>query len=143
MEHAHRIACSRVCTRLAIHHGWQRELARCGSWLAGMVGIETVLAKPKCKTRGSRPSWPRRIRHRDKHITETGFGSITRQLPGLIDKALRLGWEANRRDTVATIGVNLVSGILTGFALLATTGVLDALFTAGPTPQRHRAALPA
>jgi ATP-binding cassette, subfamily B, bacterial len=50
--------------------------------------------------------------------------------------------EANRRDTVATIGLNLVSGVLTGFALLATTGVLEALFAAGPTPHRVRAALP-
>ena len=32
--------------------------------------------------------------------------------------------------------------MLTGFALLATTGVLEALFAAGPTPQRVRAALP-
>jgi ABC-type branched-subunit amino acid transport system ATPase component len=78
----------------------------------------------------------------DKRLAETGFGSIARQLPGLIGQAIRLGWEANRRDTVATIGLNLVSGILTGFALLATTGVLEALFAAGPTPQRVRAALP-
>ena len=78
----------------------------------------------------------------DKRLAETGFGSIARQLPGLIGQAIRLGWEANRRHTVATIGLNLVSGILTGFALLATTGVLEALFAAGPTPQRVRAALP-
>ena len=36
----------------------------------------------------------------------------------------------------------MISGVLTGFALLATTGVLEALFTAGPTPQRVRATLP-
>jgi ATP-binding cassette subfamily B protein/ATP-binding cassette subfamily C protein len=78
----------------------------------------------------------------DKRLAETGFGSIARQLPGLIGQAIRLGWEANRRDTVATIVLNLVSGILTGFALLATTGVLEALFAVGPTPQRVRAALP-
>jgi hypothetical protein len=32
--------------------------------------------------------------------------------------------EANRRDTVATVALNLVSGIFTGYALLATAGVL-------------------
>jgi len=32
--------------------------------------------------------------------------------------------------------------VLTGFALLATTGVLEALFAAGRTPERVRAALP-
>jgi ATP-binding cassette, subfamily B, bacterial len=78
----------------------------------------------------------------DRRLAETGFGAIARQLPGLIAHAIRLGWEANRRDTVATIGLNLVSGVLTGFALLATNSVLEALFAAGPTPQRVRAALP-
>jgi len=78
----------------------------------------------------------------DRRLAETGFGAVARQLPGLIGQAIRLGWEANRRDTVATIGLNLISGVLTGFALLATTGVLEALFAAGPTPQRVRAALP-
>jgi len=78
----------------------------------------------------------------DRRLAETGFGAVARQLPGLIGQAIRLGWEANRRDTVATIGLNLISGVLTGFALLATTGVLEALFASGPTPQRVRAALP-
>ena len=78
----------------------------------------------------------------DQRLAETRFFSIARQLPELIGHAIRLGWDANRRDTIAAIGLNLVSGVLTGFALLATTGVLEALFTAGPTPQRVRAALP-
>ena len=78
----------------------------------------------------------------DRRLAETGFGAVARQLPGLIGQAIRLGWQANRRDTVATIGLNLVSGVLTGFALLATTGVLEALFAAGPTPERVKAALP-
>jgi ATP-binding cassette subfamily B protein len=78
----------------------------------------------------------------DQRLAEIGFFSIARQLPGLIGQAVRLGWEASRRDTAATIGLNVVSGVLTGFALLATTGVLEALFAAGPTPHRVRAALP-
>jgi ATP-binding cassette subfamily B protein/ATP-binding cassette subfamily C protein len=78
----------------------------------------------------------------DQRLAETRFLSIARQLPELIGQAIRLGWEANRRDTVATIGLNLASGVLTGFALLATTSVLEALFAAGPTPHRVRAALP-
>src|SRR6185312_13579480 len=47
----------------------------------------------------------------DQRLAETGFFAIARQLPGLIGQAIRLGWQANRRDTVATIGLNLVSGI--------------------------------
>ena len=81
-------------------------------------------------------------RAHDQRLAETGFFAMARQLPGLIGQAIRLGWQANRRDTVATIGLNLVSGILTGFALLATNGVLEALFEQGPTPDRVRAALP-
>jgi ATP-binding cassette subfamily B protein len=79
----------------------------------------------------------------DERLAEIGFVSIARQLPGLIGQAVRLGWAASRRDTAATIGLNLASGVLTGLALLATTGVLDALFAAGPTPHRVRAAVPA
>ena len=78
----------------------------------------------------------------DERIGAIGFRVMLRQLPGLIGKALRLGWDANRRDITATIALNVVSGVFTGYALLATTGVLDALFTAGPTPHRVRAALP-
>ena len=78
----------------------------------------------------------------DQRLAETRFLAIARQLPELIGHAVRLGLQANRRDTIATIVLNLVSGVLTGFALLATTGVLEALFAAGPTPHRVRAALP-
>jgi ATP-binding cassette, subfamily B, bacterial len=81
-------------------------------------------------------------RAHDERLAEIGFVSIARQLPGLIGQAVRLGWAANRRDTAATIGLNLASGVLTGLALLATTGVLEALFAVGPTPHRVREALP-
>jgi ATP-binding cassette subfamily B protein len=78
----------------------------------------------------------------DQRLAQTRFLSIARQLPELVGHAIRLAWNANRRDTIGAIGLNLVSGVLTGFALLATTGVLEALFAAGPTPHRVRAALP-
>jgi ATP-binding cassette subfamily B protein/ATP-binding cassette subfamily C protein len=78
----------------------------------------------------------------DERIAAVSFRAMARQLPGLIGQAVRLGWAANRRDIAATIVLNLASGVFTGYALLATTGVLDALFAAGPTPQRVRAAVP-
>ena len=78
----------------------------------------------------------------DERVTAVSFRTMARELPGLIGQAVRLGWQANRRDTVATIAFNLASGIFTGYALLATTGVLQALFAAGPTPHRVRAAVP-
>jgi len=81
-------------------------------------------------------------RAHDERVAAVSFRAMARELPGLIGQALRLGWEANRRDTAATIVLNLASGIFAGYALLATTGVLAALFAAGPTPHRVRAALP-
>ena len=55
----------------------------------------------------------------NQRLAQTSFAAMARQLPGLIGQAVRLGWEASRRDTAAPIGLNVVSGVLTGFALLA------------------------
>ena len=78
----------------------------------------------------------------DQRLAAVKFSDVARRFPALIGQAVSLGWSANRRDTAATIGLNLASGVFGGFALFATTGVLEALFAAGPTPDRVRAALP-
>jgi ATP-binding cassette, subfamily B, bacterial len=78
----------------------------------------------------------------DQRMTTVRFKDVARRFPALVGQAVGLGWSANRRDTIATIGLNLASGVFGGYALFATTGVLQALFAAGPTPQRVRAALP-
>jgi len=70
------------------------------------------------------------------------FMVVARRLPALIHHALRLAWRAGPADTVATMTLNVMSGVFTALGLLATTGVLDALLAAGPTPDRVRAALP-
>ena len=77
-----------------------------------------------------------------ERMATIGFGAMARQFPGLVARAVRLGYEASRWDTVATITANLASGVFTGYALLASTSVLQALFAAGPTPGRVRAAIP-
>ncbi|MFI6536182.1 ABC transporter ATP-binding protein [Nonomuraea sp. NPDC050547] len=79
--------------------------------------------------------------HTDK-MAEAGFLTIARRLPSLIGQAMRLAWRASPRDTVATVSLNLLGGVFTAFGLLATTGVLTALFSDGPTPDRVVAALP-
>ncbi|GAA0922473.1 ABC transporter ATP-binding protein [Nonomuraea longicatena] len=79
--------------------------------------------------------------HTDK-LSEVSFLTIARRLPSLIGQALGMAWRASPRDTVATISLNLLGGAFTAFGLLATTGVLTALFSEGPTPERVRAALP-
>ncbi|NBE94974.1 ABC transporter ATP-binding protein [Nonomuraea sp. KC401] len=80
--------------------------------------------------------------HTDK-MAEVGFLTIARRLPALVVEALRMAWRASPRDTVATVTLNLLGGVFTAFGLLATTGVLTALFSEGPTPDRVVAALPA
>ncbi len=78
----------------------------------------------------------------DARMASVGFRDVARRFPGLVGQAVRLGWSASRLDTAATIGLDLLSGVFAGYALFATTGVLQALFAAGPTPHRVRAALP-
>src|SRR5580700_11647398 len=75
-------------------------------------------------------------------MASVGFGDVARRFPGLVGQAVRLGWSASRLDTAAALGLNVVAGVFAGFALFATTGVLEALFAAGPTPERVKAALP-
>ncbi|MFI7107553.1 ABC transporter ATP-binding protein [Nonomuraea sp. NPDC050227] len=79
--------------------------------------------------------------HNDK-MAEVGFLTIARRLPSLVTQAMSMSWRAGPRDTVATIALNLLGGVFTAFGLLATTGVLSALFSEGPTPGRVLAALP-
>jgi ATP-binding cassette subfamily B protein len=78
----------------------------------------------------------------DQRMATVRFGDVARRFPALIRQAVSLGWSASRRDTAATISLNLASGVFGGYALFATTGVLQALFAGGPTPDRVRAALP-
>ncbi|MET8865225.1 ABC transporter ATP-binding protein [Nonomuraea sp. NPDC004580] len=84
------------------------------------------------------PEWSA---HTDK-MAEVGFLAIARRLPSLVGQALRMAWQASPRDTLATIALSLLGGLFTAFGLLATTGVLTALFSEGPTPDRVMAALP-
>ena len=78
----------------------------------------------------------------DERMASVGVGDVARRFPGLVGQAIRLGWSASRLDTATALGLNVAAGVFSGFALFATTGVLEALFAAGPTPERVRAALP-
>ncbi|MEV1179306.1 ABC transporter ATP-binding protein, partial [Nonomuraea sp. NPDC049784] len=79
--------------------------------------------------------------HADK-MAEVRFLTIARRLPSLIRQAMGVAWQASPRDTLCAVILNLLGGVFTAFGLLATTGVLTALFTAGPTLGRVQAALP-
>jgi ATP-binding cassette subfamily B protein len=75
-------------------------------------------------------------------LASAGLAGISRRLPTLIGAAARLAWRASPADTVATVVLHLIAGVFTAYGLLATTGVLRALFAGGATPDRVRAALP-
>ncbi|GAA4578249.1 ABC transporter ATP-binding protein [Planotetraspora phitsanulokensis] len=81
------------------------------------------------------------FRHGDT-MAGVGFLTVARRLPYLIRQALGMAWQASPRDTTATVVLSVLGGVFTAFGLLATTGVLTALFEVGPTPDRVRAALP-
>ncbi len=78
----------------------------------------------------------------DGRMAAIGFAAMLRQFPSLVFQAVRLGYQASRLDMAGTIALNLLAGFFSGYALLATTGVLQALFAAGPTPGRVKAAIP-
>jgi len=87
-----------------------------------------------------RPSWwETGLRAR----AESGLFGVFTSLPGLVAKAVRVAWRADRWRTAAATGSTLVSGAMAAFGLLATQRVLIQLFAGGPTPDRVRAALPA
>lgn len=96
---------------------------------------DDVDALPELETRG----W---LHHSDSFAT-TSFWAVARRLPAIVREAISLAWQANRRDTVAAIGLNIAAGVATTLGLLATSTVLTQLFAAGPTPDRIGAALPA
>ncbi|WP_106581079.1 ABC transporter ATP-binding protein [Murinocardiopsis flavida] len=75
-------------------------------------------------------------------LTSTSMWRMATRLPRLIGLALGWAWRADRWDTAATIGLNLAAGVFTAVGLFAVTGVLEPLFTGGPTPERVQAALP-
>ncbi|MEV4629869.1 ABC transporter ATP-binding protein [Micromonospora sp. NPDC049523] len=85
------------------------------------------------------PDWM----HHAREVAHTSFWAVARRLPHLVGEAIGVAWATSRRDTIASIGLNIAAGVMTTFGLLATTSVLTQLFAAGPTPDRVRAALPA
>jgi ATP-binding cassette subfamily B protein/ATP-binding cassette subfamily C protein len=106
--------------------------------MAGGAGVPGEAAQDEVTQELTAGYW----RAYDARMATIGFRDVARRFPGLVGQAVRLGWAASPRDTVATIVLNLASGVFAGYALFATTGVLQALFSEGPTPGRVRAALP-
>ncbi|MEW2399993.1 ABC transporter ATP-binding protein [Streptomyces sp. NPDC046862] len=53
--------------------------------------------------------------------------SMARRLPQLIRRALALGWQVDRNAVIALLVVQVLSGVLEAFGLMATTGAIKPL----------------
>jgi ATP-binding cassette subfamily B protein len=79
----------------------------------------------------------------DEDAGQLSVPQLVRRLPGSIRPVVSIIREAAPRPALAILVLQVCSGFAFAFGLLATTGVLDQLFAAGPTGERVVAALPA
>ncbi|MEV8033573.1 ABC transporter ATP-binding protein [Streptomyces sp. NPDC086182] len=78
----------------------------------------------------------------DGEASRTSMWKIFATLPAIIRRVLGMAWRADARATWAVIVLQLGSAAMAAFGLLASIGVLQALFAQGATPDRIRAAFP-
>lgn len=78
----------------------------------------------------------------DGEASRTSMWKIFAKLPAIIHRVLAMAWRADARATLAVIVLQLGSAAMAAFGLLASIGVLQALFAQGATPDRIRAAFP-
>jgi ATP-binding cassette subfamily B protein len=76
-------------------------------------------------------------------VAATGLWMMARRLPGALGYVLDTCWAVSRADTAVLTGCTVIAQVFTAVGLLATSGALDQLLTAGPTPARVKAAAPA
>lgn len=69
--------------------------------------------------------------------------TMAAQLPDTARYLFRLAWNHFPGTVAVVLATNIISGLASGYGLYSTTTVLRELLTAGPTPQRLLAALPA
>ena len=106
----------------------------------GAVPVQPGPAGPEVVLPELKPSWwETGVRAR----AEAGLLGVFTELPGLVVKAIRVAWRADRARTTVVGAATVVAGVMAAFGLLATQRVLIQLFEGGPTPDRVRAALPA
>ena len=75
-------------------------------------------------------------------VAAASFWSNARRMPELLRLTLHTAAEVSRWRVVTLLVLQVLSGVFQALGLLATTGVLAALFTGRPTPDRIASALP-
>ncbi|WP_072713665.1 ABC transporter ATP-binding protein [Rhodococcus rhodnii] len=78
----------------------------------------------------------------DEVVRTAGFWTVAKKMPKVYGRLLRECFQVAPASTVTIIGGILGAEISTAVGLLSTTDVLSSLLTAGPTPDRVRAAAP-
>ncbi|WP_063804215.1 ABC transporter ATP-binding protein [Streptomyces roseifaciens] len=78
----------------------------------------------------------------ERPLLRLSFWSMARQLPAMVATVTRAAWCEDRPALLALVGAELGQGLTRAFGLVAANRALTALFTAGPTTERLREALP-
>ncbi|HEY7596639.1 MAG TPA: ABC transporter ATP-binding protein [Actinophytocola sp.] len=78
----------------------------------------------------------------DQHAATLTVPQLIRRLPASLRPVLAIIRRTAPRAALTIVGLQVASGTAFAFGLLATTGVLEQLFTEGPTADRVLAALP-
>lgn len=76
-------------------------------------------------------------------VAHAKLREVAAAVPRTMAVVVRWAWRAAPGLTVLTGGLQLLTGAVQAFGLLATAGVFAGLFAEGPTPERVVAALPA
>jgi ABC-type multidrug transport system fused ATPase/permease subunit len=67
---------------------------------------------------------------------------ILAELPRTVRQVGGFAWRASRGATIALVVLQTASAVMSALGLVATVGVAQHIFAAGPTPERVRAAVP-
>ncbi|MEU0935016.1 ABC transporter ATP-binding protein [Embleya sp. NPDC005971] len=81
-------------------------------------------------------------RDTEEALTRITTRAMAARLPRLIRRAMRLAWRADPGALVALLVCQVLAGLLEAGGLLATTGTITALISAGDVADRLREALP-
>lgn len=85
-------------------------------------------------------------RYRDRSQLQAGSlltsRSMARRLPSLVRRSVRMAWRVDRGATIGLLVCQIGTGVLAALGLLAVTGTITALISAGDITERLRDAAP-
>jgi ATP-binding cassette subfamily B protein len=77
-----------------------------------------------------------------EEAANTTFLRMLRRLPNLLREAWLLAWRASPGTTAALVVLQIAGGVASAVGMISVVGVFNGLLSAGPTPERVRAAVP-